>query len=269
MKAGICTIILLIICILVCGCTGETPALSGTKNPAGETPEVPATPATAAGSVPATLSDHDPNTLLSLDPGVIVVSYRAQDVREMQIVLLTKGTARPDNYTAPEAFQMTGAFDGSIAIRVQEKGEYWLNITSYGGPWTADISCLSSDTPMTIPLNFSGSGMMVTPVFFLEKGQYIFDRNVTGISAPGYYLYYGNGTPLMDANNTRSQPGFDGDSPQPFHIVSIPESGNYFLQVFSEKNPNPWSVSVVRLPDIPLPLGPGPVILPLGTTSRP
>jgi hypothetical protein len=102
--------------------------------------------------------------------------------------------------------------------------------------------------------------MMVTPAFYLEKGEYIFGRNETMLTSPWFYLQYANGSSLIDPNNTYVQPGFGVASPETFRFVSIPESGTYFLSVYSDKSPNNWSVSIITLPEIPLSLGPGPVI---------
>ncbi|MDD5186873.1 MAG: hypothetical protein PHF57_01535 [Methanoregula sp.] len=266
MKTVICTALLLIICLCACGCTGQNAVSSASNNQTTKTPTVLPTATPGVGPGLPTLSTSQPDTMLSLEPGVIVVSFQAKDAQDMHITFLPYYAASSG---APATFSTTGAFNGSVAIKVPQKGDYWVNISSWGGQWTAGISRLSLDTPEKVPLNFTGSGTIVTPAFYLEKGQYIFSRNGTGITTPWYFLNYGNGTVLMNANNTKTQPDFEVNSTQTFRFVTIPESGNYYLQVFAEKNPNPWSVTIITLPIIPLPLGPGPVILhPENTSSR-
>jgi len=264
MKPVVGIAILLLFCILACGCTGQPPASSPlAKNQAGEHPTNPTTPATAApttGSVISILSDSHNETKLSLDPGVIIVAFQAQDAQFMHISLYSSGTVIPDNYAEAATFSTTGPYNGSVAFKIPKKGEYLLNIKSWGGNWIAEVSRLSGDTPLKVPLNFSGAGMMVTPAFYLEKGEYIFGRNETMLTSPWFYLQYANGSSLIDPNNTYVQPGFGVASPETFRFVSIPESGTYFLSVYSDKSPNNWSVSIITLPEIPLSLGPGPVI---------
>ncbi|MCX6701270.1 MAG: hypothetical protein NTV68_15360 [Methanomicrobiales archaeon] len=179
----------------------------------------------------------------------------------MRVEMLSLGTVIPNNYAAATNFATTGPFNGSVAFQVPKKGEYLLNITSWvlpsgGGTWNAEVSRLNVEKPLIVPVNLSGAGTAVTSVFYLEKGQYIFDRNKTKIDSPWFYLQYANGSPLMDPNNTYVQPGFGVDSPETFRFVLIPESGTYFVTVLAEKSPNDWSASIISVPIIPLPLGP-------------
>jgi hypothetical protein len=263
MKNVVFITVLLIIGILASGCTGQPPTSQLTKDQTDEdrvNSTVPATAAPNAGSVIITLSDNRPNATLSLDPGAIVISFQAEDTRDMRVILVSLGTVNPNNFYAGTDFFLNGSYNGSLTFQVPKKGDYLMDINGWGEKWTAQVSSLALENPLKVPVNLSGPGMMVTPVFYLEKGQYIFERNKTKISSPVFFLLYANGSDLMDPNNTYVQPGFAVNSPETFRLISIPESGTYYLFAFAENNPNIWSASIIPLPNIPLPLGPGPVI---------
>jgi hypothetical protein len=257
MKPVVWIAILLLIGIVACGCTGLPPAVPALENQTG----IPATTATPgitapiAGSSTSLLSDRHPEMTLSLDPGVIIVSFQARGAQDM---LISFGMMPPGGYGAANDFSTTGPYNGSVAFQVPKSGMYVLNISSTG-PWTAEVSRLAVKDPMQVPVNLSGAGTMVTPVFYLERGQYLFERNETLFSSPLFFIQHVNGSPLMDPNNTYIQPGFSGISPEPFRFITIPESGYYFMCVLSGKSPDNWSASIIPVPAIP-PQGPGPVI---------
>jgi hypothetical protein len=165
-----------------------------------------------------------------------------------------------ESYGAATELTTSSPYSGSVAFQVPAKGTYILNITGTGR-WTAGAAPLVTANPLEAPVNLSGAGTQVTPVFSLEKGEYIFERNTTGLSSPYYFLQFANGSPLMDANNSYPQPGFGALSPHPFVLVTIPENGIYYLTALGRDNPGPWSVTISPVPKIPA-MGPGPVILP-------
>jgi len=243
MRAVICTTILLIICILACGCTGKTPIVPATVTPT-EEPGLPE------------LSDSHPNATFSSNPGVIIVSFRTEGAQKMELGFsnLSQG------YQAATRFSTSGPFAGSVAFQAPVKDVYQLNISG-SGRWTAEVTPLVTTNPLKVPVNLSGSGTQVTPVFSLDKGEYFFSRSETGLASPYYFLYYVNGTPLMDANNSFIQPGFGALSPHPFVFVTIPESGTFYLSSLGRNNPGNWSVSISPVPTLP-PMGPGPEIYP-------
>ena len=241
MKALIPTTFFLILCILACGCTGTTPAVPATVTPLVE-------------PGPATLSDSHPNVTFSHDPGVIVVSFRTDSAQKMDLTFSNAS----QGYQAGTQITTSGPFAGSAAFQVPVKAVYQLNISG-SGAWTAEVSPLVTTSPLKAPVNLSGSGTMVTPVFSLEKGEYFFSRNETALASPYFFLYYVNGTPLMDANNSYVQPGFGALSPDPFKIVTVPENGTFYLGALGRNNPGSWSVSLSPVPRLP-PMGPGPEV---------
>lgn len=265
MKVIVYIAVLLLLGILASGCVQQPATPAPLKNQTVEQQireTIPPTATPIAGTIISTLSDRHSNVTLSLDPGVMVVFIKAEDALYlMRVEMFSLGTVIPNNYATATDFETTGPFNGSIALQIPKKGEYQLNITSWvlpsgGGTWNAQVSRLNVERPLNVPVNLSGAGTVVTPVFYLEKGQYIFSRNKTKVDSPWFYLQYTNGSPLMDPNNTFVQPGFGVDSPETFRFVSIPESGTYFINVISEKSPNDWSASIIPAPTIPLPLGP-------------
>jgi len=242
MKSPVILLLCILLCLATCGCT--------------QAPQPAAVP-TSPGTIPSiTLSSASPNATFSLDPGVIVVSFRAESAQDMELYLsnLTQG------YGEGTRFLTNGPYAGSVAYQVPAKDTYHLNISGTG-PWTATVAPLVTTSPLKAPVNLSGTGTQVTPVFSLEKGEYFFTRNETGLASPIYQLFFVNGSPLMDANGTFSQPYFGTLSPHPFVFVTIPENGTYYLSALSRNNPGGWSVSLSPVPKIPH-MGPGPAVYP-------
>jgi hypothetical protein len=247
-------ILLLVVFLLACGCTGTPPEMPASVQ---TMPDIaatvsPAVPAT--GAVLAELSDVRPNATLALQPGTVLVSFRAEDAQKM-----TFGFTNGGDYAEMSEIEVTGPYAGTLAFGPPDAGGYQLNITG-SGRWTATAALPDAAAHLAVPVNLSGSGTAVSPVFALEAGEYIFARNETGLSSPLYELRFANGSYLMDANNTCVQPCLGMDSAHSFTFIEIPESGEYFLSVLPRSSPHPWNVTISAVPVI-LPLGPGPVIL--------
>jgi hypothetical protein len=242
MKSLFIPLILIILCIAACGCT-QQPA------PAANLPVAP----TAGGAI-AELSMDKPNATFLREPGVIVVTFRAENAQKMDFSFSNIS----GGYGAATDLTTSGPYAGSVAFQAPAKNTYKLTISG-SGQWAAKVAPLVTTAPLKAPVNLSGQGTMVSPVFSLEKGEYFFQRNETGLASPYYFLQYANGTPLMDTNNTYIQPGFSALSPHPFVFITIPESGIYYLSVLGRNNPGNWSVSILPVPVIPH-MGPGPLI---------
>ncbi|RXE56392.1 hypothetical protein ABH15_09895 [Methanoculleus taiwanensis] len=245
MKYAFWILLLIAAVILTCGCTQQS-AVSPT--------EPTTTPTAADQPALARLSDSSPNATLSLDAGVLLLSFHAAGAQKMDIGFADVS----DVYSVWYDFSTTGPFDGSLVLPVPQKEEYLLNVSGTGA-WTASVSRFEPDAVLRAPLNLSGDGTKVPPAFYLEEGQYIFERNETGVSSPLYELLYANGSYVMDANNTYVEPGFHELSPETFRIITIPQSGEYIMSVLARDNPGNWTVSILSAPTLP-PLGPGPEI---------
>ena len=257
MKRLLVFALILVICIVSSGCTQQPVNLATAGTPA-ITPVTKAPGVSATGTVLAELSNTQPNTSLTLDPSTFILSFKT--VGPQKMVFQINGF---EDYETTE-FSTTGPFLGSLTFGpVLKTGVYSMNITS-NGSWTAQLTRVDPKTSLKVPVNLSGSGTQVTPFFYLEKGQYFFTRNETGLSSPLYFLRYANGSYLMDANNTYVQPSFGEDSPHPFLFVYITESGNYYLNTLTNKNPGAWSASISPVPAIPH-MGPGPAMPEKGT----
>nr|WP_319377484.1 hypothetical protein [uncultured Methanoregula sp.] len=240
MQFSLILTIVVLLCLVSCGCT---------QAPAPAAPSVTVTPVQTR-----SLSSDNPNATFTHEPGVIIVSFQTAGAQKMEVDFFNLSQTSG----AATVFSTTGPYAGSVSFQVPAKDTYNLNITSTGR-WTAEVAPLLTANPLKAPVNLSGTGTQVTPVFYLERGEYFFERNVTGLDSPYYFLGYSNGTPLMDANNTYIQPGFGALSPHPFVFITIPENGTYYLNVLGRYNPGSWSVSISPVPKLP-PMGPGPVI---------
>jgi hypothetical protein len=244
--------LLMVIGITTCGCTQPTTVVSPDNTPSPSVDTVqPAT--TPAGSI-GTLSNDHPNITLSLDPGVILLSFETAEPQFLKI--------NPQFGTRLEEFteiRTSSPYSGRLDFGIPWAGDWTFNITSTG-TWTAQLSRMDMNNPLTIPLNLSGSGTDVSSAFTLEKGEYIFERKETGTSSPRYELMNASGCGLMDATNSYVQPRFERFSTETFRIVTVPESGTYFLSVYAwESDPVPWNASIIAIPSVPE-KGPGPVI---------
>jgi hypothetical protein len=237
-------IFFLIVLVLACGCTGTSPEMPATTAPADP----------ANGAVLAELSVARPDATLALQPRMVVVSFQAEDAQNM-----TFSFFKGNNYAEISDLVITGPYTGTLAFGPPDAGEYLLNITG-SGRWTATATLPDRAILRAVPVNLSGRGTAVSPLFSLEKGEYIFARDETGLSSPLYGLRFANGSYLMDADNTCVQPCFGMGSAHPFTFIEIPETGTYFLSVQPRSDPHPWNVTISAAPIIPSP-GPGPEIL--------
>ncbi|MDP2796514.1 MAG: hypothetical protein Q8N94_03280 [Methanoregula sp.] len=251
MKFSLCFALILVLCIVSCGCTQQAVAPPAATTPAPVAATVTTIP--AAGSDLAKLSDAQPNATVTLDPGVVLVAFQADGPQKMMFSYLYG-----NDWGAYSDIHITSPFNGTLAFEVPAKGDCVFNISGSGG-WTAQVRLPEKTTPLKVPVNMSGSGTDVTPYFTLEKGQYIFQRGETGAASPGYELRFANGSYLMDADNTFVQPGFGMLSPEPFRFIEVTETGTYFLSVIARSNPSPWNASIIGSPAIPH-MGPGPAI---------
>jgi hypothetical protein len=249
----------LIVLILACGCTGTAPEKITTvqTTPASTATTAPAISST--GTVLAELSSARPNTSLALESGAVVLSFQADGP---QFVSFTIMEGNGTTYSEMEELAMTGPYAGSVIFGPPDTAEYEVNVTS-NGTWTARLIRPDSTHPISAPVNLSGGGAAVSRFFALEKGEYIFSRDETGLSSPLYELRFANGSYVMNVDNTCVLPCMGMDSPHPFAIIAIPETGTYVLNVVSRDSPHPWNVSISEAPAIPA-MGPGPA-MPTGT----
>jgi len=254
MKSFCGIVLLIILFIIASGCTG----------PAAEPATTPATPAasltvTAVGTpIPASapaplaeLSSTNPNASLTLDPGTAIVAFDATTPGKM-----TFSTSCGPDWGAFYEIEIASAYAGTLPFEIPAHQTCMFNITG-PAPWTAQVDLPDTAAPLAVPVNLSGSGTQVSPLFTLEQGEYIFQRGETGIASPAYEIRYTNGSFLMDATNTYVQPHFGLFSEDTFQIISVPESGTYFLGTIARSNPRAWNVSILAVPAIPA-MGPGP-----------
>ncbi|HWQ65522.1 MAG TPA: hypothetical protein VN372_01510 [Methanospirillum sp.] len=244
--------LLMVIGITTCGCTQPTAVVSPDNSPSPSVDTVQ--PANTSDESVGTLSNDHPNNTFSLDPGVFLLSF--ETVEPQFIKISPKFGKTKEEFTE---INTSSPYSGRLAFHILWAGDWTFNITSTG-TWTAQLSRMDTNNPLTIPLNLSGSGTNVSSAFTLEKGEYIFERKETGAASPRYELMNASGWPLMDATYSYVQPEFGWYSTETFRIVTIPESGTYFLSVYArESDPIPWNVSIIALPPAPQ-KGPGPAI---------
>lgn len=245
-------ILFLIVLVLACGCTGVSPGNSSSV----QTPAATITPAVSAnGTVLADLSSARPNASLALGPGAVVLSFQADEAQAMTFSLMEgAGTS----YGEMEDLVMTGPYNGSLVFGPPDTAEYQLHITG-NGTWSAVLTRPDSANPISVPVNLTGNGAAVSPYLTLEKGEYIFARDETGLSSPLYELRFANGSVVMNANNTCVLPCLGEDSPHPFVIMAIPANGSYLMSAIPRDSPYSWNVSISAVPEIPQ-RGPGPAL---------
>jgi len=243
--------LIVVLGISACGCVQSSTLQSTDVTPS---PTVAVDESTSTNSqILATLTNKEPNTSLTLDPGVILVSFQANDPQTM-----TFNQECNQSWADSSEIRITSPYNGNLAFGIPTKDECTINISG-SGTWTAEVTRYDMINPEKIPVNLSGSGTTVSTPFTLEKGEYIFQRAEIETASPAYELMFSNGSPLMDTNNTYVQPRFDRFSPDTFRIIDIPESGTYFLSVIAEENPLPWNASIIVMPAVPV-MGPGPAI---------
>ena len=237
--------------ILICGCVTQ-PTGSSVPNSMISTSITNTTlPSLIAETGIATLDTTHQNVTLSLVPGVYVIAIQAQDALNLDMKLTRPGEDIPVNFENFGTFYSNGPTNGSMSVVISEKGEYQLHLIPSPGmnaekaPWIAKVAPLPVDMSLKTPILISGTGTMVSPAFSLIQGEYIVKRDSNLLDTPLFTLSYANGTVLTDKSGT-SLPDFGGDhgdSPKQSTVVTIPESGTYYLITYTG-NPQNWAVSV-------------------------
>jgi len=253
---SLCGIVFLVILFVTAsGCTGPAaePATTTAVPAATLTVTAVGTPIPASAAAPlAELSSTYPNASLMLDPGIAIVAFDATTPGKM-----TFSTSCGPDWGAFYEIDITSAYAGTLAFGIPAHGVCTFNLTG-PGEWLAQVQLPETAAPLGVPVNLSGSGTMVSPAFTLERGEYIFQRGETGIASPAYEIRYANGSFLMDASNTYVLPHFGMFSEETFQIISVSESGTYYLDTIAPRsNPQAWNVSIMAVPAIPA-MGPGP-----------
>lgn len=250
-------ILLLIVLVLLCGCTGTAPGpvTPGETTPAPAVVTTPASPATE--TVLAELSNARPNASVTLAPGAVLLSFQSDADGPRRMFF---GISEGKTYSEGDDLVMSGPNSGSVIFGPPDAAEYQLT-GSGSGTWTAKLTRVDSTHPLNAPVNLSGNGAYVSPLISLEKGEYIFSRDETGYSTPLFEFRYANGSAVMNADNTCALPCPDKGLTNPFVIIAIPETGSYLLSVIPRDIPHAWNVSISAVPAIPA-MGPGPAILP-------
>jgi len=220
----------------------------------GSVQAVTVTPAPATKDTLATLSNEQPDVSLPMDPGVYLISFQAFEPQRLSYTQTTK-----DAGVGSSELIIDSPYNGSIAFGIYKPNECTINITSTG-TWAAQVTRYDLANPLTPPVNLSGTGTAVSAPFTLEKGEYIVQRNEIENPQPLYQLMCSNGSYFMDPTNSFVLPGFMEFSKDTFKIITVPETGTYYLSVINmEKNPMAWNVSISSVPPPPV-MGPGPAI---------
>jgi hypothetical protein len=249
--------IFLVFCIISCGCMQQpaSPPIEGKQTITPTAAPVSPVPVTlSTGSSIAELTNVRPNATLTLDPGVYILSFHTAGPQKLQFLI--------DGFEDDEEYEVltTGPYTGALTFGPYKTGEYTLHIAG-NGTWNAQLTRADMGTPMKVPVNLSGSGTQVTPFFYLEKGLYIFERNVTSIPTTEFLLRYSNGSFVMDPTNSYVLPGLGVGSPKTWTFLNITEPGIYYMNTQTDTNPSNWTASIIPSPTLP-PLGPGPARLP-------
>ncbi|MDD5187222.1 MAG: hypothetical protein PHF57_03335, partial [Methanoregula sp.] len=154
MRTVLTIILVLILCIVISGCT-QQPVTSPTVVTPASTP--------VTGSAIAVLSNSNPNAVIALDPGVILVSFHTSGAEKMNVDFGNAAGIQGirGGWVMGSSFSTNALFDGSLAFCVPQKDQWIMNITGTGG-WTAEVTSLKPSSVLKVPVNLSGSGTQVT-----------------------------------------------------------------------------------------------------------
>lgn len=124
-----------------------------------------------------------------------------------------------------------GKFQGSKAARIEESGDYLLDINADGN-WNINIESVPvmASTSNTL----SGKGQKATDLFYLNQGLVKFDMNHDGKSNFAIWL-------LDDQGNKKELLVNEIGKFQGSKAVRIEESGNYLLDINADGN---WNINI-------------------------
>jgi hypothetical protein len=126
-----------------------------------------------------------------------------------------------------------GSFDGSKLVSVEESGKYLLDVSADGN-WQAYITQPRNIEKNEAPLTLSGNGQEASNFFYLDSGMRRFTMSHSGSGHFAMVLYTAEGEYMNLLVNEIGS--FDGSK-----AVSLPDSGNYLLDVSADGN---WEVSI-------------------------
>lgn len=142
-----------------------------------------------------------------------------------------------DHYSLDFLANEIGAFSGSHAWKVREKGVYYLDVKTSEGAWAIDIAQPRPAFAPTPPVDFNGDGNLATAFFKLKKGAVNFDFKCTPRDEFSSF-----NTLLINAYDAKyGEPAGPGGCVDGSKTVDIIESGLYLLNIDTDAA---WSVSI-------------------------
>ncbi len=236
-------IVLMVISLLVCGCTNTAPVAEHTPTPTGTPAAGAAAPETR---VPETSAPEVAAPLLNI----------SGKGGSSQVVDLEKGT-----YILTTVREGTGFFmielekenchlglrgtddpyPGTQALGISMPGRYTLKVTDEGDSlWTIRIDRAVGTVDQSLPYHFTGTGDMITGFFDLPEGEVPLtiqhelqdDLYVWLFDEEGNDVYAYPGWTVMFPDESRSQETVS---------VEIPESRTYLLAIQCNGN---WTVDI-------------------------
>jgi hypothetical protein len=170
--------------------------------------------------------------LFTLDPGLVYFSLSSAGQVSVQ---LYNGTGQ--GVDTGHLILLEGNGDASKAVRIDDKGSYWLTISGTT-EWTVGLT----DPPVDEEpgLEWTGKGVQSTGLFWLDPGTI---RLVLSLQGLGYAtLFDEQGNTLGTVVKENENPGLES-----FKEIPIPARGRYLINVEVPSTSGAWTVSALQI----------------------
>ena len=223
---------LLVIMIMVCGCTGSqnatpTPTIAATDTP---TPTVTPLPTPVPTASPIKMSNSGSQSIesLPLQSGLSIFTTKYSGSEKFVVVLKDQ-----NGNTVGTVANLIGSYDGSRALDIPSDGDYTLSVQATG-PWSVDITQPRPFKADPAPLSLSGTGPMASQFMYLNSGLVTFSGSYGGMNTFKVDLLDQNGKLVQTAI---SQIGSYRGS----QSIGITQPGIYLLNIDADSS---WHLDV-------------------------
>lgn len=225
---------LLVIVILVCGCTGSqnatpTPTIVATDTPTPAPTATPVpTPVPTASPIDVAGSGSYTTSTFTLESGISVFTTKYSGSDKFVVVLIDQ-----NGNTVDTVANLIGSYDGSRAIAITSNGDYSLRVQATG-PWSIDITQPRPLKADPAPVSLSGTGPIASQFISLNSGLVTFSGSHDGMNTFIVELLDQNGK-LVDTVVNEIGPYRGSQS------ISISQPGIYLLNIDADSS---WHLDV-------------------------
>ncbi len=223
---------LVIITILVCGCTGSqnatpTPSIMATDTST-PTPTPLPTPVPTASPISMSGSGSHSTNTFPLESGISIFTTKYSGSDKFVVALMDQ-----NGNTVDTVANLIGSYDGSRAVAIASDGDYSFSVQATGA-WSIDITQPRPSKADPLPVSISGTGPVASQFIYLNSGLTTFSVSHNSMNTFNIELLDQNGK-LVDTVINEIGPYHGAQS------ISVAQPGIYLLNIDTDGT---WHVDV-------------------------